>query len=250
MYALLQQEGRIGRLPIPNRVFLPAMGVNLGTPGGGASDDLIAYYEARARGGCGLIITEITRIEDGVGVGESCQLAARSVYDVPDLQRLVDAVHKYDTRIFIQLQHPGRNAQFVNGEAPVSASAIMNPSTGIMPRELTTEECKAYVGKFIMGARVAQRAGADGVELHGAHGYLISSFLSPAMNTRTDEYGGSFTNHMRFVSEILAGVRQYARKSDLAEASTRQYEPASRPCSVQDCRLHLALPETPTSWNG
>ena len=65
MYTLLQQEGRINRLTIPNRVFLPAMGVNLGTPGGGASDDIIAYYEARARGGCGLIITEITRIEDG-----------------------------------------------------------------------------------------------------------------------------------------------------------------------------------------
>lgn len=212
MYEWLQKEGRIGRLTIPNRVFMPAMGVNLGSPLGGVTDDLIAYYEARAKGGCGLIITEVTRVEDGVGISDPCQMAARSVLDVPDLERLTDAVHKYDTRLFIQLQHPGRNASPPNGEAPVAPSAIAAPG-GATPRALTTEECKAYVQKFVTGAKICQLAGADGVELHAAHGYLINGFLSPAMNQRTDEYGGSFDNRMRFLTEMIAGIRQLCGKS-------------------------------------
>ena len=207
MYEHLQAEGRIGRLVVPNRVVMPAMGVNLGSPLGGVTDDLIAYYEARAKGGCGLIITEVTRVEDGCGISDPCQLAARGAGDVADLERLVDAVHKYDTRIFVQLQHPGcnHNSQLTGMQA-VAASAV-NPTGGALPRALSEAECADYVQKFVMGALVSQMAGADGVELHGAHGYLINSFLSPLMNLRTDRYGGSFENRMRFATEIIAGIR-------------------------------------------
>ncbi len=203
----------IGQLTIPNRVVMTAMGVFIAAPGGGVNDDIIAYYEARAKGGVGLITTEVTRITDGPGGGEPCQLAARKPSDILELQRLVDTIHKYDTKLFVQLQHPGREASpFVIGEQPVAPSAVANPMGGAMPRELTTAECEELVEKFINAAWIVQMSGADGVELHGAHGYLINEFLSPAMNLRTDKYGGSFENRMRFLAEIIAGIRKRCGK--------------------------------------
>jgi 2,4-dienoyl-CoA reductase-like NADH-dependent reductase (Old Yellow Enzyme family)/thioredoxin reductase len=193
---------------------MTAMGVFIAAPGGGVNEDIIAFYEARAKGGVGLIITEVTRITDGAGGGEPCQLAARKASDALELQRLVDAVHKYDTKLFVQLQHPGREAApFIIGGQPVAPSAIASPMGGAMPRELTTAECEELVQKFINAAKIVQISGADGVELHGAHGYLINEFLSPAMNLRTDRYGGSFENRMRFVTEIIAGIRSVCGKN-------------------------------------
>lgn len=207
---LLRSEGKIGCLTIPNRVVMPAMGVNLAAPDGGVTDEIIAFYEARARGRTGLIITEVTRVAGGAGISDPCQLAAYRPGDIAGLQRLVDAVHKYDTRIFIQLQHPGREASpLIAGEQPVAPSPVASPG-GAAPRELSREECAALVERFVMGATIAKAAGADGVELHAAHGYLLNEFLSPAMNFRTDDYGGCFENRMRFVREILAGIRRAA----------------------------------------
>ena len=196
-------------LPLPNRLVMSPMGVNLGAPDGGVTDDLIAFYEARARGGVGLIITEVTRVEGGAGISDPCQLAAYRPSDIPNLQRLVDAVHRWDTRLFIQLQHPGRAASaWVTGSQPVAPSALPSPLGGDMPRALSLDECRAMVDRFVKAAQIAQMAGADGVELHAAHGYLINQFLSPAMNLRDDDYGGSFENRMRFVLEIIQGIRQ------------------------------------------
>lgn len=208
MYEQLSSEGKIGRLVIPNRVVMTAMGTLIAAPGGGVNDDVIAFYEARAKGGVGLIISEVTRIDDGPGGGEPCQLAARNLADVLGLQRLIDAIHKYHTKMFIQLQHPGRNtSSMITGVQPVAPSAIA-ASGGEMPRELSTQECKDLVQKFVTGAVIVQMAGADGVELHAAHGYLINEFLSEGMNERTDEYGGNFENRMRFLLEIIAGIRE------------------------------------------
>ena len=206
MFPNLKNSISIGKLTLSNRVVMPAMGVNLSARDGGVSDDIIAYYEARAAGNVGLIISEITRVIDGAGAGEPCQLAARSLRDVPDLQRLMDAIHKYDTKIFIQLQHPGIMASpAVTGVQPVAPSAAIAPEGTL--HELTTEECDELVQTFITGALVALMAGADGVELHGAHGYLINEFLSPAMNFRSDKYGGSFEGRLFFVTEILKGIK-------------------------------------------
>jgi len=200
---------KIGRLSIPNRVVMTAMGTNIAAAGGGVNDDVIAYYEARGRGGVGLIITEVTRVADGAGGGEPCQLAARRPSDIIELQKLANAIHKYDSKLFVQLQHPGREASpFVTGEQPVAPSAIADPLGGVMPRALSTEECEALVQKFVTGALYAFMGGVDGVELHAAHGYLLNGFLSPAMNRRTDKYGGSFENRLRFVSEIIRGIRE------------------------------------------
>lgn len=208
MFDRLKQPGKIGRLTLSNRVFMPAMGVFFAAPGGGVTDDLIAYYEARARGGVGLIITEVTRVEDGAGAGEPCQLSAYRPSDALELQRLVDVIHKYETAVFVQLQHPGGGASsFITGVQPVAPSAVANPMGGELPRELSTQECDDLVAKFIHAARIVKMSGADGIELHGAHGYLINEFLSPAMNFRTDKYGGSFDNRMRFVTDILKGIK-------------------------------------------
>lgn len=213
MFQKLFDPVRIARLEIKNRVAMTAMGVGLSTPGGGVNDDIIAFYEARARGGVGLIISGICRVMDGAGAGEPCQLAARGPADVQGLGRLVDNVHKYGARMFIQLHHPGRQGNaLIGGEAPVSASAVANPITGITPRAVTVDEIKDIRQAFIGGARIVQMAGADGVELHGAHGYLINSFLSPYLNKRDDQYGGSLENRLRFLLEIVDGIRAVCGK--------------------------------------
>lgn len=215
MYDLLKSPINLGRVTLKNRCVLPAMGVNLAAPGGGVTDDIIAYYEARARGGVGLIITEVTRIMGGCGISDPCQLAAYRLSDVAELQRLVEAVHNHDTKIFIQLQHPGWCASpLVTGEQPVAPSAVANPAgDGTIPRALSAEECGEMAERFAFAAQIAQIAGADGVELHGAHGYLINEFLSPAMNFRTDQYGGCFENRMRFAVEVLTKLRQKCGKN-------------------------------------
>jgi len=197
----------IGRLRLNNRVVMPAMGVNLAALGGGVTEDIIAFYEERARGGAGLLISEVTRVVDGAGGSDPCQLAARGLADIPDLQRLVDAIHKYPTKFFVQLQHPGAMASAaVTGEKPVLPSYLTEDMKEGF-HELSTEECEAPVTAFVTGAVVAQIAGADGVELHGAHGYLINEFLSSAANLRTDKYGGSFEGRMQFIAEIIMGIR-------------------------------------------
>lgn len=206
MYEHLFSPVTIGRLRIKNRVTMTAMGVNLAMPGGGVNDDIIAFYEARAQGGVGLIISEICRVMDGTGAGEAGQLAARGPVDIGGLEKLFDTVHKYDTKMFLQLHHPGWNYA-VGPEQPVAASAMENPFGGRTPRALELAEIKQIQNAFVTGAAIAQNAGADGVELHGAHGYLINSFLSPYLNHREDEYGGSFENRMRFLLEIVANIR-------------------------------------------
>ena len=213
MFPKLFSPVRIGGLEIKNRVAMTAMGVNLAAAGGGVNDDIIAFYEARARGGVGLIVSGLCRVMDGAGAAEPCQLASRNLADVQGLARLMDTVHKYGARMFIQLHHPGREGSVrVGGEQPVSASAVVNPITGEAPRALTVAEIGKIQEAFVKGACLAQMAGVDGVELHGAHGYLINSFLSPYLNRRDDDYGGNFENRLRFLMEILAGIRSACGK--------------------------------------
>lgn len=209
MYTKLFQKGKIGKLKLKNRTVMTAMGVSLANPTGEANDNIIRYYEERAKGGCGLIITEVTRIDDEYGVGTSNQLSVTDPKNVPQLQRLVDTVHKYDTKLFVQLHHPGRqtSSALIGGKQSVAPSPIMCKFIGEMPRELTTKECEDIRDAFIKGAVIAQMAGADGVELHAAHGYLLNEFLSPYTNKRTDQYGGSEENRLRLLSEIISGIR-------------------------------------------
>ena len=210
-YDKLFEPGMIGGLEIRNRIVMPAMGCSLAESSGEAGARMIKYYADRARGGAGLIITEITRIDDETGVGTPNQLSVTNTHMIAQLSRLVEAVHAYDTKLFVQLHHPGNQtpSRLIGGRQPVSASDVTCKVIGEQPRALTTEEVEGMVKKFVTGAVIAQKAGVDGVEIHAAHGYLVRQFLSPHTNKRTDKYGGSFEGRMRFVTEIIMGIKAY-----------------------------------------
>ncbi|MCR4587003.1 MAG: tRNA-dihydrouridine synthase, partial [Lachnospiraceae bacterium] len=208
-YEKIFQRGRIGSLNLKNRVVMPAMGVSLAQQNGEANEHIIRYYEERAKGGVGLIITEICRVEPVYGTAIPNQLGAYEMGQIPHLERLAERVHKYGTKIFLQLQHPGREnkSSMIGGRQIVAPSPVMCKVTQEMPRELTTEEVQDLVKAFIRGAVFAKIAGFDGVELHAAHGYLLNEFLSPYTNKRTDRYGGSFANRIRIMEEMITGIR-------------------------------------------
>ncbi len=210
-YSKLFEPGMIGGLEIKNRIVMPAMGCSLAESTGEAGARMIKYYADRARGGAGLIITEITRVDDETGVGTPNQLSVTNTHMIAQLSRLVEAVHAYDTKLFVQLHHPGNQtpSRLIGGRQPVSASDVTCRVIGEQPRGMTTEEVEGMVKKFVTGAVIAQKAGVDGVEIHAAHGYLVSQFLSPHTNKRTDKYGGSFEGRMRFVTEIIMGIKAY-----------------------------------------
>ena len=210
-YVKLFEPGKIGSLELKNRIVMPAMGCSLAESTGEAGARMIKYYSDRARGGAGLIITEITRVDDETGVGTPNQLSVTNTHVIAQLHRLVEAVHAYDTKLFIQLHHPGNQtpSRLIGGRQPVSASDVTCKVIGEQPRALETEEVEAMVKKFVTGAVIAQKAGVDGVEIHAAHGYLVSQFLSPYTNKRSDKYGGSFEGRLRFITEIIMGIRAY-----------------------------------------
>lgn len=208
-YEKLFSRGKIGNLELKSRIVMPPMGTSMACANGEASDRIIRYYEERAKAGCALICTEVTCVDEDTGAGGWYQLHATSMKHAQSLKKLADAVHRHDTKIFLQLHHPGREisaAMQPAGEI-VAPSAIPCPVTQEMPRAMETKEVEAMVQKFVRGATIAKAAGMDGVELHAAHGYLINQFLSPMTNKRTDKYGGDFVNRMRFIAEIIIGIR-------------------------------------------
>lgn len=209
-YENIFKEGKIGNLTLKNRIVMPPMGTNLAGPEGEVTDELIAYYEERAKGGTGLIITEFTCIDYEYGKGFIRQLRFDEDRFIPGMQRLAQAVQKYGTKMFVQIHHAGRQSSsaLINGKQIVAPSNIASAAVGEEPRELATEEVKELVNKFVQTAVRCKQAGIDGVEIHGAHGYLINQFLSPQSNLRNDEYGGSFENRLRFIEEIITGIRE------------------------------------------
>lgn len=206
----LFKEGQIGKLKIRNRIVMAPMGTLLGHADGQVSDHQIAYYAERARGGTGLIITEILAVEPQLGKAVAIQTRADDDRFIPGLGRLAAASRKFGARIFPQLHHAGSqsNSRVCGGKQIVAPSAIASNAVGETPRALATEEVRQLVRHFIAAAVRCRIAGFDGVELHGAHGYLINQFSSPHTNRREDEYGGNFENRMRFFTEILQGIKK------------------------------------------
>lgn len=249
-YKLLFSPMKIGTLTIKNRVVMAPMMLGFGTFDGTATPALMDYYEARARGGAGLIITEITRINDVTGGSSFGQLGVSHDYQIPLLSQLANRIHAHGAKVFVQLHHPGRqNLGLMIGTVPLSIGmnkvfpfyekllfnqvvpigkklqanhivpSVVCPSkcensyfSDSVNRALSNKEIKKLVAQFIQGAVRCQKAGVDGVELHAAHGYLIQQFLSPNTNCRTDEYGGSFEGRMRFLLEIISGIRSACGK--------------------------------------
>ncbi|ADU29446.1 FAD-dependent oxidoreductase [Evansella cellulosilytica] len=209
-YRYLFSKGYIGKLTLQNRVIMPGMCTNLAGANGEVTDHLLRYYEERAMGGTGLIITEFAVIDHELGKGAVNQLRISHDSYVTGFYRLANVVHKYGSKLFVQLHHAGResNSLLTDGKQIVAPSPVTCEAIGEKPRELTTEEVKELVKKFVTAAIRCKEAGVDGVELHGAHGYLISQFLNPHTNLRTDMYGGSFANRMRFLEEIIIGIKE------------------------------------------
>lgn len=242
---------KIGSCEIKNRIVMSPMLLGFGQFDGTATDEMMDYYEARAKGGTGLIITEITRVNDKTGASAFGQLSMSNDSTIESVSRMADRIHKHGAKLFVQLHHPGRqNVGLMVGTVPVSIMMQkitkgaygkllfkLTPKIGptmieknIVPcsvapskcdpayfaggrvRALKHSEIKGLEQDFIDAAVRVKKAGCDGVELHCSHGYLLQQFLSPVTNRRTDEYGGSFENRMRFITNIINGIRRECGK--------------------------------------
>ncbi|MBW2057062.1 MAG: FAD-dependent oxidoreductase [Deltaproteobacteria bacterium] len=197
----------IGELQVPNRIVMPPMATNYASPEGFPTDRQIAYYVERARGGVGYLTVEHTGILQQ-GKASPNMLLISTDEHASRIQRLVEAVHQAGGRILVQINHAGRQtSSAVTGRPIVGPSPVPCPTRKEVPRELSRAEIEEIVEAFSAAAERVKMAGADGVELHMAHGYLICSFLSPFSNRREDEYGGDIDGRARFALEVLRSVR-------------------------------------------
>ena len=203
---------RIGSMTVPNRICFAASSSELADLDGHAGPRMAAYYAERARGGAGLIVVEATYVEmEGRRLPRNAMLHEDGY--IPGLRLIADAVHEAGGKIALQLNHGGREAvTAVSGSTPLGPSPIASSFTGggtvSIPRELTRAEILRIVGRFADAAQRAREAGYDAVELHGAHGYLISQFLSPDANRREDQYGRDVRGRSRFAVEIVAEIKR------------------------------------------
>ncbi|MDX9788979.1 MAG: FAD-dependent oxidoreductase [Desulfobacterales bacterium] len=199
---------KIGNMTVKNRILMPGMGVNFGCNenNGHLEDQIIQFLAARAKGGTGMIIMAGGAI-DPTGMDVDSQPMMWRDDIVPSIQKLADAIHPHGAKIGMHLYHSGgqRNNENKVGPSPVAALAVVKGA----PRELTVPEIKDYVKKYGESALKCKQGGLDFVEVHAAHGYLISEFFSPYFNQRTDEYGGSFENRVRFMLEIADSIRDH-----------------------------------------
>ncbi|HEY3353260.1 MAG TPA: FAD-dependent oxidoreductase, partial [Polyangia bacterium] len=206
MSSILLSPLRVGSIELKNRMAVAAMVTDYCDHDGMPTAQYIAYHEARAKGGFGLIITEDYAV-DPLGRGFWCAGLWKDEQIAPHSE-LTTRVHAAGAKIFAQIYHCGRQTSAaLIGAQPVSASALACPVMGEVPHALTPDEIRTIVGEFGDTARRAQRAGFDGVEVHGAHGYLIAQFMSAYSNKRTDEYGGTLDNRLRFPLEVVADIR-------------------------------------------
>jgi 2,4-dienoyl-CoA reductase-like NADH-dependent reductase (Old Yellow Enzyme family)/thioredoxin reductase len=206
MFKLLCQPFELGSMTLKNRMVMPPMVVSYATLDGYTTDRNIAYYEARAKGGAGLIIQEATYIHPLGQILGNEQGISDDKY-IPGLKKLTQAIHRYGAKIAVQLIHGGRAAYLPEGVQPLGPSPIAAPGKAL-PKELTVGEIAEIVQYFAEAAVRAKQAGYDGIEIHAAHNYLIDQFISPASNHRNDKYGGSVENRTRFLVEIIRTVRE------------------------------------------
>lgn len=238
---------KIGKVEIKNRIVMAPMLMGFGRFNGDPTEKMMNYYEERAKGGTGLIITEITRVNDLTGASSFGQLSVSKDRNIKPLSQLASRIHRHGAKIFVELHHPGRqNVNLMVNTVPISVlcDKIMPNNSyskllfgSIVPigkkmvekdlffktvgpskcnrskfsesanRGLSIKEIEKIENQFAQGALRVKKAGCDGVELHASHGYLIQQFLSPETNHRTDKYGGSLENRMRFLLEIIDKTR-------------------------------------------
>lgn len=205
--ANLLSQIEIKGISIRNRIVMPPIASETSEEGR-VSPKTIDYYVKRARGGIGLIIVEHSFIEPRGRYSEK-QLTIKDDKSLEGLSKLVEELHKTGAKIGIQITHAGGAAKSkIIGEQPVAPSAVKVPKGEEVARELTKEDMEFIKEAFVSAAARAKKAGFDLVEIHGAHGYLLNQFYSPLTNRRTDEYGGSRENRLKFPLEVVSAVRE------------------------------------------
>lgn len=199
----------INTMELKNRIVMPAMGTLFANFDSTISDRQMDYYEARAKGGVGLIVVEIAEVHPS-----SAFMMLIGIHEdkfIPELKALTDRVHAAGAKIAVQLHHPGRQFPAVDPERPPWAPSVVPcpcPLCQAIPHAMTIAEIEDMVEAFAQGARRAKEAGFDAVEVHGAHGYLLAQFMSAYTNRRTDRYGGDIRSRMRFPTEVIQAVRE------------------------------------------
>ena len=199
----------INKLEIKNRIYMPAMHLNMASEFE-VTDQLVNFYAERAKGGAGLICVGYATV-NGLA-GTTLNIGAHKNEFIPGLSSLASAIKDNGARAAVQLNHAGRYnfSFFINGKQPVAPSPVPSRMTGETPKELEIHEIKQIIDDFAQSALRVKKAGYDAVEILSGTGYLISEFLSPLTNRRTDLYGGNFENRMRFGLEIMQAVKQAA----------------------------------------
>ena len=236
---------QIGPMTVKNRFVVPPMGNNFANPDGTWSDQSVAYYAERAKGQFGLITIEATVVHHGAkgGPKKPC------LYDdssIESLKKITDACHAEGAKVSIQLQNAGPEGNAKNAGAPIeAASAIPSVYGKDTPIEVPTEKVYELVKGYGDAAERAMKAGADAVEIHMAHGYLVNSFISPRTNKRVDEFGGNFENRMRFPRLIVEEVKRRVggkvailariNSSDEVEGGDDVHDSAAIAAYLEDC---------------
>ena len=242
MFPKLFSPIKLGPLEIRNRVAMPAFGLLYGDKRR-CSQRMVDFYEARAKGGCGLLIVGGIGI-DLLGSGWAMPTLEADEY-IPGFARLAEACHRHGAKVFVQLFHSGRyqHSMLINGQKAVAPSAVASRYTKEVPRELRREEILEIEEKYAAAAERAKKAGLDGVEIIASAGYLISQFLSPLTNLRNDDYGGGFENRVRFGREVIEKVRARVGK-DFAvtvRVAGNDFMPGSNrnPEAIQACQVFV-----------
>lgn len=209
-YPRLFEDIQIRSLRIPNRTVMAPMSTNLGTLDGFVSPEQIAFYRERAAGGTGMIIVEFCCVDGATGRSEHRQLTLESAAQVAGHQRLVEAITRAGSVACLQLQHGGRGAKrdLLAGGMPLAPSDVMTRSGKLMARALLEDEILDLIEAFGHSAALGCQAGYQAFELHGAHGYLLTSFLSPFSNQRDDHWGGDEERRLNFARSVIRRVRQ------------------------------------------
>ncbi|WP_438313013.1 NADH:flavin oxidoreductase/NADH oxidase family protein [Sporosarcina sp. FA9] len=201
---------------IKNRIFKSAMSEALGTTHQNPSQSLVTLYKTWAEGGAGIVMTGNVMI-DRNALGEPNNVTIEDERDIEMLMEWAKAGTDNGTHLWMQLNHPGKQSPKMISKEPVAPSAV--PLTGGLkrffnePRALKESEIEDLINRFGEAARIAKKAGFSGVQIHAAHGYLVSQFLSPIHNQRTDEWGGTLANRMRFLEETYNEIRKQVGKS-------------------------------------
>jgi len=203
----LFQPITINGLTIKNRIYLPAMHLGMGVEYE-ITEQIIDFYALRAKGGAGLICAGYATVDELSGNTQN--IGAHDDRFIPGLQKLAEAIQKNGSLACLQINHAGRYnfSFFMQGKQPVAPSAVASRMTGETPKEMTVEDIHETVNAFAAAAARTKKAGFNAVEVLSGTGYLISEFLSPLTNKRTDAYGGSFQNRMRFGMEVMEAVRK------------------------------------------